>query len=130
MSVTTRVDNAVPRLLIDPDRMFQVLRNLLENALQRMPSGGAVTVLVRAIEGSRLEIRIRDEGPSIPEENLRQVFEPFFSRGRGSTGLELAIVQRIVEAHRGQVTASNLEQGGIEMRLCFQGTDAKAITAR
>lgn len=130
VSVTTRVENEVPCLLMDPHRMLQVLRNLLENALRRTPSGGAVTVLVRAMEGSRLEIRIQDEGPGIPEEDLRQVFEPFFSRGRGSTGLELSIVQRIVEAHRGQVTASNLEQGGIEMRLCFQGTDGKAITAR
>jgi signal transduction histidine kinase len=61
-----------------------------------------------------LEVRIEDEGAGIAEESLPRLFEPFFTRRKGGTGLGLPIVQRIVEAHGGRVTAANrLHRGAV-----------------
>jgi len=96
----------------DPDRLAQVLVNLIDNALRHTPPGGYVAVEVRpAGEGATLTVR--DTGEGIPYNDLPHVFERFYvvdrSRARGSTGtgLGLSIVKQIVEAHGGTVTADS-----------------------
>jgi signal transduction histidine kinase len=59
-----------------------------------------------------VRFRVADEGPGISPDDLPRLFEPFFSRRKGGTGLGLPIVQRIVEAHGGTVTAENRSPGG------------------
>jgi two-component system sensor histidine kinase BaeS len=105
----------------DPDRLRQVLGNLLSNALRFTPEGGPVEVHVTA-DGPDAVLAVTDSGPGIPEGELPRVFDRFFrgsrSRGDGS-GIGLAVVRELVAAHGGAVSAANAPGGGarFEVRL-------------
>jgi signal transduction histidine kinase len=91
------------QVVIDPDRMAQVIYNLAANARDVMPHGGTFSVATRA-EGDRVELSFADTGPGVPEAFSERIFEPFFSRGkREGAGLGLAIAHRIVEEHGGEL---------------------------
>lgn len=102
-----------------PDRIVQVLDNLLANAVSFTPPGGTVTVTLRADERSA-EITVADEGPGVPEEHRERIFDRFFTyrpgadrkRGVGHTGLGLAIVKAIVDGHGGSVRVEPRHGGG------------------
>lgn len=114
------VPGHLPPCCMDRMRMTQVLANLLENAVQHSPVGGSVAVDVRLLAaGDRpwLECVVADAGPGFVPDDLPRVFEPFFTRRRGGTGLGLSLVQRIVEQHGGRVTAENGAGGGGLVRL-------------
>jgi two-component system, OmpR family, phosphate regulon sensor histidine kinase PhoR len=104
----------------DPAGLHDLLRNLLENAINYSPEGGTVTMASRRDGGSVL-ITVADRGPGIPESDLARVFERFYrvdkarsrsERDPGGTGLGLAIVKHLAELHRGHVTAANGAAGG------------------
>ncbi len=98
---------------VDAERMRTVFRNILENAIKySLPD--SVSVAISVIETpTHVSIRIVDDGPGIPAEDLDQLFEPFFradrsrSRKTGGYGLGLSICKRIVEGHGGTITAEN-----------------------
>lgn len=98
---------------VDPDRMGQVLRNLVGNALRYTPAGGSVTLECRAGAGENT-ISVRDTGSGIKAEDLPHVFDRFYrgeksrARATGGAGLGLAIVKQIVEAHAGRVSAESV----------------------
>ncbi|MBB1244393.1 PAS domain-containing protein [Streptomyces durbertensis] len=132
-----RVETAgpLPALWADPDKVDQVLANLLENAVRH--GEGSVTIEVapaartgpdaahrRGQEGTT--VTVSDEGPGIPEESMGRVFTRFW-RGskRGGTGLGLYIVKGIVEAHGGTITVGRSASGGAEFRFTLPvGTPA------
>lgn len=95
-------------LSADREKMLTVLDNLLSNAIRFSPRGGEVEVAASATEG-RTEIRVRDQGPGVPESERRKIFQPFYQGSVqpagpvSGSGLGLAIVQEYVEAHGGQV---------------------------
>jgi PAS domain S-box-containing protein len=106
-------DLPVPRQ--DPSRMLQVFENLILNAIQHTPAGGAVTVSGTALRGQEdtwVSVTVADSGTGIRQEDLPHLFQPFFTRRRGGTGLGLSIVQRIVEQHNGEITVKNRLEGG------------------
>ncbi len=90
--------------------LSRAVRNLVENAVRASEGGGKVEVLVRESEAS-VSIEVLDHGPGVPPENLRRIFEPYFSTSTGGTGLGLPIVREAVEQHGGEVSASNRDQG-------------------
>lgn len=103
---------------VDPDRLGQVLRNLLENALHNLSGGDTLTARLRPVEDGYV-FEVEDDGPGIPEEDLPHLFERF-RRGQGSrgagTGLGLAIARGLVEQHGGRCSVtSRLGEGS-----CFQ----------
>ncbi|MCC7179060.1 MAG: PAS domain-containing protein [Acidobacteria bacterium] len=103
-------------LVVDPAKMHDILRNLVENAVNYTPDGGTITVSA-ALEADRHVLTVRDTGPGLPEEDLTRVFERFYrvdkSRARpGGTGLGLAIVKHLVQVMGGTVTAANQRGGG------------------
>ncbi|MCR8846990.1 cell wall metabolism sensor histidine kinase WalK [Rossellomorea sp. SC111] len=102
---------------IDPDRIEQVLTNLIDNALRHTPTGGEVTVSLTEKKGGYL-FHVRDTGSGIPEEDLPFVFERFYkadkarTRGKSGTGLGLAIAKNIIESHKGHIQVqSKVDQG-------------------
>jgi len=111
----------LPLVDVDPQRIEQVLGNLLNNALIHTPSGGEIVVAARA-QGSEVEVSVRDTGEGIPAEHLPHVFERFYradrsrSRATGGTGLGLAIVKQLVEAHGGriEVESPSLRPGSVQ----------------
>ena len=108
----------------DPDRITQVLSNLLSNALQHTPAGGEITVNLE--QSDQITLEVRDSGPGIPEGQLERIFDRFHrvdasrSRASGGTGLGLAIVRTIVELHSGTVSVSNANGGGAVFSVVFQ----------
>jgi signal transduction histidine kinase len=111
---------ARPFARVNAAQIQQVLINLLINARQAMPSGGVVRLRVAPDASGRLaELSVIDHGVGIAPENLRCIFEPFFSTktapdasGLGGTGLGLSVCRDIVEAHHGRLRAeSRLGQG-------------------
>jgi two-component system, OmpR family, phosphate regulon sensor histidine kinase PhoR len=99
----------------DPNKLQDVLRNLIENAANYSPEGGRIVVSAVAADG-RLRLRVADEGPGIPPADLQRVFERFYrvdkartrdGRDPGGTGLGLSIVRHLVGLHGGSVSAAN-----------------------
>lgn len=117
-----RLEQPLPGLWADPDKVDQVLSNLLENAVRH--GEGTVTIDVTATVSPRegeetgTSVTVSDEGPGIPEESMNRVFTRFW-RGskRGGTGLGLYIVKGIVEAHGGTITVGRAPGGGAEFRF-------------
>jgi len=108
-------DPEVPKLVAVRDHIHQVLLNLLLNAVHATPPGGEVTLRTGASpDGTGIRIEVSDTGAGIPEEQLSQIFDPFFSTkdpGEG-TGLGLMICHRIVTAHNGTIEVQSAEGQG------------------
>ncbi|URM91984.1 ATP-binding protein [Streptomyces sp. MRC013] len=115
-----RVRRPLPELWADPDKVDQILGNLLENAVRH--GEGTVTVEVAPTgpqdDETGTAVTVSDEGPGIPEESMGRVFTRFW-RGstRGGTGLGLYIVKGLVEAHGGTITVGRAPAGGAEFRF-------------
>jgi signal transduction histidine kinase len=106
--------------LVDPFRLEQVFRNILENALAacKDPVEIAVTCSPAQLEGQpALCIAVRDNGPGLRAEQRRRIFEPFFTTKTKGTGLGMAIAQRIIQAHGGQIAVGAPEGGGAEIQV-------------
>jgi two-component system sensor histidine kinase AtoS len=84
--------------------MKQVVLNLLINAVQAMPEGGRLDLSAKALDDNRgMRLSIRDSGIGIPPENLKRLFDPFFSTKEGGMGLGLSIAHRIIDQHQGKI---------------------------
>jgi CheY-like chemotaxis protein len=120
-------------LMGDPDRLQQVVWNLVANAVKFAPKGGVAQVRV-ARAGSHVEIVVADDGPGIPPDMLPRVFDRFWqadssaSRAHGGLGLGLAIVRHLVELHGGTVSAANRADGSGAVFTVRLPTSAVAVT--
>lgn len=106
--------------------MYQVLCNIIKNAIDAMPQGGVLTI-INDREGEWAVVRIQDTGRGIRAEDMPYIFEPFFSTkplGQG-TGLGLAVCKEIMEKMGGSITATNRPSGGCEFSLRLPGLAAK-----
>jgi len=132
------------RLQADPQRVRQIVGNLLENALKHVPAGGRIQVrLERRGEGQKLGsllMSVEDSGPGVPSELLESLFTPFWradpsrARSSGGSGLGLAVVRALVEAHRigparGTVTASRSSLGGLAVRVLWPLEDLEWVSS-
>jgi len=128
--IETRIDVEARSTMIAADRtrLWQILNNVLSNAVRYSPRGGRIDILIEDLSGAgadgrrRLRTTIVDEGPGITEDEEPRLFEPFFTRpseapGAQGAGLGLAIVKQLVELHGGEVEMRRSERGGA--RLSF-----------
>jgi signal transduction histidine kinase len=113
--IVPRIEAAHVRVVGDRGQLAQVVRNLVDNAARHADE--SIGVAVRAV-GDGVELVVEDDGPGIPEEQRRRVFERFVrldearARDAGGSGLGLAIVHEIVAAHGGMVAISSSGRGG------------------
>jgi len=120
--LTLRVDVPadLPLVDVDPERIGQVLRNLLSNAILHTPAGGEIDIVARA-GGKWVTVAVKDTGEGIPPEHLPFVFDRFYrvdksrSRLTGGVGLGLAVCEAIVSAHNGRIWVEAAADGG----ACF-----------
>ena len=117
--VQARIEPGAERLLADPLKIHDVIRNLVENAAHYAPERSAIELdAAIADSGSAVVLRVSDRGPGIPDTDLTRVFERFYrvedsrARNPGGTGLGLAIVKHLVGLHDGTVEAANRADGG------------------
>lgn len=117
ITIKLLVNNKIPNLMIDPDRIDQILHNLLQNA-QRYSNPGTIIEMTIQQEGQMALLKIRDHGPGIPEEELERIFDRFYrtdksrEREKGGTGLGLSIARKLAQTHGGDLTAKNHPEGG------------------
>lgn len=116
-------------VVADRDRLSRAIENVVMNAVQHSAPDSRVTISVtsnRQKKARIAHITVRDEGRGFTSEDLPRVFEPFFSRRKGGTGLGLALVHQIVTEHAGQVTAANAEGGGAEVVISIPAKTSNA----
>ncbi len=128
----------LPSVLADPDRITQVLTNLVANALQYTPSGGKVTIQAKRV-GEQVFISVADTGIGIPTEHLPHLFTRFYrvdkSRSRqagGGSGIGLAVARHLVEAHGGRIWAESEGEGKgstFYLQIPIKHTKAKESSA-
>jgi signal transduction histidine kinase len=121
-TVRLRIDipASLPPVPVDARLLYQALINLLINAVQAMPRGGEV--LLFACEAERaganwIKLEVSDNGPGLSREITERLFEPFFTTKATGTGLGLAVVKRIIEAHKGEVAVTSEEGRGTTFTL-------------
>jgi two-component system phosphate regulon sensor histidine kinase PhoR len=115
-TIDVQVAKEATTLVTDATKLHDIARNLIENAVNYTPDGGAIDVRASLV-GGRFQITVSDTGHGIAPDDLARVFERFYrvdkSRTRpGGTGLGLSIVKHLVQVLGGEVTASNLPDGG------------------
>jgi len=122
-----RVDSRLAGTLdADPDRLAQVVRNLVSNAVRHTDPDGRISVSIETSNGSAL-FAVSDDGDGIPPERLERIFDRFYrtdqGRGRdeGGSGLGLAIARAIVEAHGGKISADSSPGAGATIRFEIPG---------
>jgi signal transduction histidine kinase len=116
ISLVRDLDDDVQRVSADPDKLLQILSNLVQNACQYTPEDGRVQISAERVD-KQIRISVENSGAPIPEQDLSRLFERFYrpdksrSRDSGGAGIGLAIVKQLVEAHRGEVGLENSANG-------------------
>ncbi|MFD3942748.1 ATP-binding protein [Streptomyces sp. NPDC058579] len=122
------IPETLPMVEVDKGLLERVVANVVENAVKYSPDGTPVTVSASAL-GDRVELRVVDRGPGVPDESKERVFEPFQRFGdapRGSgVGLGLAVARGFVEAMGGTITAEDTPGGGLTMTLTLKAVNGQ-----
>jgi two-component system sensor histidine kinase PilS (NtrC family) len=128
--VQFEADEGPHMCLADPDQISQVFWNLARNALEAMPDGGRLDVVLRRTARD-VVLSVRDEGRGMAREEQRRLFEPLPSSGRMGAGLGLAIVFQIVRQHDGDITVHSVAERGtqFDVRLPLASASATAGAA-
>ncbi|MFN2612487.1 MAG: sensor histidine kinase, partial [Solirubrobacterales bacterium] len=133
--LTVSVPPGLPRAKIDPDRIVQVLTNLLANANKYGNEGGKVKMVAER-EGGMIAFEVSDDGPGLSKEERDHVFERFWRADSGVTqrvggsGLGLAIARSLVELHNGSISAHRNDRGGATFRFTVPATHLKASRSK
>jgi len=126
VSIVADFESGIPDVLIDPQRLEQVIGNLLDNALRYAPKGSQVEIGIHTT-GQGVQIDVMDPGPGVPDADLGLIFNRFWreekSRARttGGSGLGLAIARQLVESQGGTIRAFNRAAGGLLIRITLKG---------
>jgi two-component system sensor histidine kinase CpxA len=117
----------------DPELLRSAFENVIRNAVRYGPSGSAVVVTAVG-SGGQVQVFVRDNGPGVPEKDLKLIFEPFYRvdaardrGGGGGDGLGLAIAARAVVVHGGSIEAHNAPDGGLEVSMRLPGSERRAL---
>jgi signal transduction histidine kinase len=106
ITLERRIEDGLPEVLVDGDKMRQVFLNVLRNSLEATSPGGRIKVSAARGEGAaagKIRVRISDNGCGIPEKDWDDIFEPFYTTKSTGIGLGLAISRKIVEQHKGTI---------------------------
>jgi signal transduction histidine kinase len=110
-----------PHAHVDPDLVLLAMLNVVRNAVQASPPGGHVRTTVRAEDAARWLV-VEDEGAGLPDEVTKRMFEPFFTTRATGTGIGLAVVRRVLDAHEASIEAGRSADGGARIALKFSAS--------
>jgi signal transduction histidine kinase/CheY-like chemotaxis protein len=114
----------------NPSELYEVLVNVIKNALEAMPDGGTLAIVPKICEG-RIHIAITDSGVGIPEENMQRLFEPFFTtKGLKSSGLGLSSSYGIIQKHDGKMSVKSVVGQGTTFTISLPQAEAQVRTKR
>jgi two-component system sensor histidine kinase VicK len=124
------IEDSIPFIKADRDRMEQVILNLLSNAIKYTPENGKISIYLSSTS-NQVYVRVVDTGIGIPKEDLPRIFERFYrvdkarSREMGGTGLGLSIAKEITEIHGGTITVKSEVGKGTEFLLRLPAAETK-----
>ncbi|MBB5937615.1 sensor histidine kinase [Streptomyces zagrosensis] len=131
-SVTLDIPEELPMVAVDPGLLERSVANIVENAVKYSPQGRPVLVAASAL-GARVEVRVADRGPGVPDSAKDRIFEPFQRYGdapRGAgVGLGLAVARGFAEAMGGTLTAEDTPGGGMTMVLTLRAVAGRPLAA-
>jgi two-component system sensor histidine kinase CpxA len=125
--VFVEIDDAL-QVMADPQLLGRAVSNVVRNAIRYAGEAGPIHISAQA-RGSQIILRVRDQGPGVPDATLSRLFDPFFrpeaarTRETGGTGLGLAIVKSCVEACGGSVAVRNAQPAGLEVEFLLSTQD-------
>ena len=116
IEVILNVEKDFPGILADPILMKRVLINLIKNAVEAMPEGGKIRIGA-SVKGSNALIEVEDTGIGIPEENMKEIFRPFFTTKPKGLGLGLAVCKKLIEAQGGEISVKSKIGKGTKFKI-------------
>lgn len=112
VQIFVEFDNDLPLISCEENQLKQVFLNLLKNAIEAMPKGGNINLLVKEKEEGKISIQIIDQGVGIPQERISTLGEPFYTTKEKGTGLGLMTCYKIIEGHNGELNIySKINEG-------------------
>ncbi len=129
VTATVGVADDVGTVALDDAQIRQVLLNLVRNAKEAMPSGGAMTIDVTRL-GAEIEIAVQDSGPGVPREEVARIFEPFHTSKAQGTGLGLSLAHQLVRGHGGEIGVAPSARGGARFVVRLPAAQAERETDR
>jgi signal transduction histidine kinase len=116
VEIALSLDENAPEILCDAHKMEEVFLNIFSNSMDAMRAGGRLTIKSEA-KNEKMIITIQDTGSGISSENLKKIYNPFFTTKAGGIGLGLSIVHRIIEEHKGLIDITSQEKQGTLVRI-------------
>jgi len=116
VEIALSLDEGAPGILCDADKMEEVFLNIFSNSMDAMAAGGRLTIKSEVKIGKMI-ISIQDTGLGISSENLKKIYDPFFTTRTSGIGLGLSIVHRIIEEHKGLIDIVSREKQGTIVRI-------------
>ena len=132
LTLTLELEENLPRVTLDPGRLTQILGNLINNAINILPTGGNIWLKAWQEVGD-LVIEVKDDGPGISKQDLPLIFnrhykiDPSRSQDQGSSGLGLAITKKLVEAQGGKIEVTSELGQGTTFRVLFPVKETKSF---
>ena len=123
IEIIQEIESGIPPVLLDRDRILQVLLNLTQNSIDAMPDGGKLSLSAAWFAAQEcVQIKVQDTGEGIAQADLPRLFEPFFTTKVRGAGLGLAIVRKIIDAHDGEVIVQSEKGVGTRVTLTLPHT--------
>ena len=131
LAVKLNLQSDLPRLNLDEEQLARALASLVTNAVDAMPGEGTLTIRTRTVnDGTHVALEVADTGPGIPEECRAKLFQPFFTRKHGGTGLGLTIARKVVQDHGGIIEVeSELGKGSTFTLVLPAGKTVGTVSA-
>ncbi len=114
----------LPAIKGDEDALRKVFMNIIRNSIDASREGGAITINA-GLAGGKVQVAIRDTGIGIAPEDLKRIFDPYFSKKRGGTGLGMSIAKRIMEGHEGNISIESEIGRGTVVKLVFPPAESQ-----
>ncbi|MBC8324268.1 MAG: hypothetical protein H8E27_01395 [Verrucomicrobia subdivision 3 bacterium] len=119
ITVNQRISDALPPLMMQRAHLREILVNVLVNARESTSKGGSVDVSCQPLANYEIEIRVKDSGPGVPEDQIERIFEAYFTTKEKGTGLGLSIVKQNTELYGGKIHVESVLGTGTEFILTF-----------
>ena len=125
VDIVERYASKLPRICCDENQIKQVVINILQNAVEAMPSGGVVKVELLQTDAQSIKLRVIDQGYGMSEERLKHLGEPFYSSKEKGTGLGLTVSYRIIQQHGGSIRIDSAVNEGTTVEITLPIANGK-----
>jgi signal transduction histidine kinase len=117
ISLSLNLNDTLPPVRVDRDKLNQVISNLIINAVEAMPRGGGLTITTEMQDEDMIRIEIADTGIGIPQEVKSKIFSPYYSTKKQGFGLGLSLIHNIIQKHRGKINVSSEKGEGAKFEI-------------